>query len=173
MKSSSVMGWIGAVWGISGLCLLFGRALGRLFPYARELEFGAFSAIHWVAFSASILFIGFAEGYKGFHSKFSPRAAARALYLKNNPTPTRVIFAPFFCMGYFHATKKRKIVSYVLTAVIISLILLVRKLEQPWRGIVDAGVLIGLGWGLLSTALFAVKALFGKTYSVLPETPGV
>lgn len=126
---------------------------------------------HWVGLVASLIFMGYAEGYKGFHLKFSPRAAARALYLKRNPTIARVLFAPLFCMGFFHATRKRKIVAYSLTAMIILLIVIVRQLSQPWRGIVDAGVLFGLGWGLVSVLLFSVKALFGKSYHVPPETP--
>jgi len=32
------------------------------------------------------------------------------------------------------------------TAAIVVLVLLVHRLEQPWRGIVDAGVVTGLTW---------------------------
>ena len=162
---------MGAVWGIAGLSLLFGSALFRLYPYAQELCGMSFEWFHWVALFASLLFMGYAEGYKGFHLKFSPRVAARALYLKNNPTVARVLFAPLYCMGYFHATRKRKIVSFSLTAMIVGLIIWVRTLEQPWRGIVDAGVVFGLGWGLVSVWIFTLKAFFGKNFDVSPETP--
>jgi hypothetical protein len=74
-------------------------------------------------------------------------------------------------MGFFHATRKRKIVAYSLTTMIIVLIILVRHLPQPWRGIVDAGVLLGLGWGLVSVWIFSFKALVGRGYAVSPETP--
>ena len=166
-----MIGSIGAIWGIVGLSLIFGRGLGCLYPYVQELEFNSFSWFHWVAVAVSLLFMGYAEGYKGFQLKFSPRAAARARYLKNNPTLLRVLFAPLFCMGFFHATKKRKIVAYSLTTMIILLIVLVRELDQPWRGIVDVGVLLGLGWGLVSIWLFSIKAFFGKGFDVSPETP--
>ena len=171
MGGVSTMGLIGAVWGVLGLSLLFGSALYRLFPYAQELCGMAFGWIHWIALVVSLVFMGYAEGYKGFHLKFSPRVAARALYIKRNPTINRVLFAPFFCMGYFHATRRRKIVSYCLTAMIIGLIVLVRKLDQPWRGIVDAGVLFGLGGGLVSIWIFTFKAFFGRGFDVSPETP--
>jgi hypothetical protein len=164
-------GKIGAIWGLAGLSLLFGSALFRLYPYAQELCGMSFEWFHWVALVASLLFMGYAEGYKGFHLKFSPRVAARALYLKNNPTVVRVLFAPLFCMGYFYATRKRKIVSYCLTAMIVGLIIWVKTLEQPWRGIVDAGVVLGLGWGLVSVWIFALKAFFCKNFGVSPETP--
>ncbi|RKX41738.1 MAG: hypothetical protein DRP64_10980, partial [Verrucomicrobia bacterium] len=166
-----MIGAMGAVWGVLGLSLLFGSALYRLYPYAQELCGTAFGWVHWIALAVSLVFMGYAEGYKGFHLKFSPRVAARALYLKRNPTFVRVLFAPLFCMGFFHSTRKRKIVSYCLTAMIIGLIVLVRKLDQPWRGIVDAGVLLGLGWGLVSIWIFTFQAFFGKGFDVSPETP--
>ena len=166
-----MIGLIGAVWGVLGLSLIFGSALYRLYPYAQELCGTSFAWYHWAALAASLVFMGYAEGYKGFHLKFSPRVAARALYLKQNPTLARILFAPLFCMGFFHATRKRKIVSYCLTLMIIGLIVLVRRLDQPWRGIVDAGVLLGLGWGLVSIWLFSIQAFFGKGFDVSPETP--
>jgi hypothetical protein len=166
-----MIGIVGAAWGIVGLSLILGSALYRLYPYALELSETPLVWYHWLALGTSLLFMGYAEGYKGFHLKFSPRAAARALYLRNNPTVARVILAPFFCMGFFHATRKRKIVAYSLTAMIVLLIVLVRQLNQPWRGIVDAGVLLGLGWGLLSIWGFTAAAFFGKGFNVSPETP--
>jgi hypothetical protein len=168
---SSVAGKIGAFWGIAGLSLLFSNALYRLYPYAQELLELKFEWFHWVALAGSLAFMGYAEGYKGFHLKFSPRAAARALYLTRNPTVMRVLFAPLFCIGFFHATRKRKMVAYALTTMIILLIIGVRRLDQPWRGIVDAGVLLGLGWGLISVWIFSIKAFFGTAYDVSPETP--
>ena len=165
------MGAIGAIWGILGLSYIFGSALFRLYPYTQELNGSAFTWYHWVGLVLSLAFMGYAEGYKGFHLKFSPRAAARALYLKNNPTFFRVLLAPLFCIGFFHATRKRKIVAYSLTLMIIVLIVLVRQLEQPWRGIVDAGVLLGLGWGLVSVWIFSAQAFFGKGSTISPETP--
>jgi hypothetical protein len=164
-------GRIGAIWGILGLSLILGRGLTCLYPYAQELCGTPFAWFHWVGLAASLAFMGYAEGYKGFQLKFSPRVAARAFYIKQNPTFARVLFAPLFCMGFFHATRKRKIVSYCLTLMIVGLIIWVRNLPQPWRGIVDAGVLLGLGWGLVSIWVFAFQAFFGKGFNVSPETP--
>ncbi len=168
---SALAGRLGALWGIGGLSWIFISALMRLFPHACEMTRMPLSGMHWFGLVISLLFMGYAEGYKGFQLKFSPRAAARALYLKNNPTPGRLVFAPLFCMGFFHATRKRKIVAYSLTGMIVLLIVLVRQLPQPWRGIVDAGVVLGLGWGLLSVWIFSVRAFFGQAYEVSPETP--
>ncbi|MDZ8120260.1 hypothetical protein [Pontiella agarivorans] len=165
-------GTIGAIWGIFGLSIILGRGLFSIWPFVDEIIGTRFSAVEWIGLAVSLVFMGYAEGYKGFHLKFSPRVAARALYLKNNPTLIRILFAPLFCMGFFHATKKRKIVAYSITTMVIVLILSVRYLAQPWRGIVDAGVLFGLGWGLLSVWMFCFRAFFGKEdYTASPETP--
>ena len=36
------------------------------------------------------------------------RVAARVHYLLHHPTPVRVILAPFFCLGYFGAPRRRR-----------------------------------------------------------------
>ena len=166
-------GTFGAIWGIVGVSLILGRGLFCIYPFSRELCGMQLGLWHWVGLAVSLVFMGYAEGYKGFQLKFSPRVAARAKYLQENPTFMRVLLAPLFCMGFFHATKKRKIVSYCLTAAIILLIVGVSHLAQPWRGIIDAGVLLGLGWGLLSIWYYTIKSFFGGGPTVSPETPDV
>ncbi len=165
------MGDFGALWGLAGVSLLLGSAVYRLSPLAA----GAFSCdllwYHWAALALVVLFMAYAEGYRGFQQRFSPRVAARAKYLKEHPRFLHVLLAPFFCMGYFHATKRRQITSISLTAGIIILILLVRLLSQPWRGIIDAGVVIGLVWGLVSLFAFSLKAFASKDFKYSPEVP--
>jgi hypothetical protein len=61
-------------------------------------------------------------------------------------------------MGYFHADRRTRIVAHALTFGIVVLVLLVRLLPQPWRGIIDTGVVVGLTWGLVSLAVFTIRA---------------
>ena len=166
-----MLGTLAAIWGFTGVCLLFGSAIYRLAPLAMALPIETLVWYHWIALIACLLFMGFAEGYRGFQQNFSPRAAARLLYLQNNATPLRALFAPFFCMGYFHATKKRQTVSICLTAGIVVLVLIVHQFVQPWRGIIDAGVVLGLVWGIVSLAACTFKAFTSEEYNVSPETP--
>ena len=72
-------------------------------------------------------------------------------------------------MGFFHANQRTRIIAYGLTFAIVVLVLLVRLLEQPWRGIIAAGVVLGLTWGVVSLAASIVTALTRDEYPVSPE----
>lgn len=170
MKKSFI-GAFGAFWGLFGVILLLTSATFRLTPLAIDAFSYQFSWHHWAALLVIVLGMAYAEGYRGFQKGFSPRVAARARYLRDHPLLFHAIFAPFFCMGYYHATKRRKIVSISLTLGIIMLIVLVRFVEQPWRGIIDAGVVVGLAWGIVSLLLFSGFALFSRSYHHSPEVP--
>jgi hypothetical protein len=126
---------------------------------------------HTIALSLVVLFMAYVEGYRAFQQGFSPRVAARARYLQHHGCLSHLIFAPLFCMGFFHATRRRQVTSISVTAGIILLVLLVRLLDQPWRGIVDAGVVVGLAWGLVSLAVFGFQALTAGTFPYSPEVP--
>ena len=115
--------------------------------------------------------MAWSEGYRGFQQSFSPRIVARARYLIAHPRPAHVLLAPLFCMGYFRTTRRRMISVYALTVFIVLLIIAVRWLPQPWRGIVDAGVVVGLTWGLISMGAFTLKALTANDYPYAPEVP--
>lgn len=163
----------GVYWGVFGFVLVLVQAIYRLTPLAIEpiVDEQLDRWWLWALFSASIVFNGFAEGYRGFQNNASPRIVARALYLAENPTPLRVALAPVFCVGLFHATRKRLIVSWCLYAGLIAVIIGVRQLAQPWRGIIDAGVVVGLTWGTISVLVYFAKAARGEPMPVPPDVP--
>ncbi len=156
-KNPTWLGELSAVWGILGVSGLLGSAVVRLSAHTFEAVMKGLSAWEWVALFTWLAFMLYSEGYRGFQRGFSPRVASRAAWLRQHPGPLRSLLAPLFCMGFFGATRKRQTVSYILTTAIIGLILLVRLLPQPWRGIVDAGVVAGLLWGLLALWVFAFR----------------
>lgn len=165
------MGAVAAVWGIAGVLVLLGDAVYRLAPHALELTERSLSGLEVVALVGWVLTAGYAEGYRGFQKQFSPRVVARARHLARHPRPLHVMLAPLFCMGHFHATRKRLITSWVLTVAIVGFVVLVRHLAAPWRGIVDAGVIVGLSWGIVSIGVFTVRALRGAAMPVAPDVP--
>ena len=170
-KGVRVAKYLGAAWGITGVILLLGSAVYRLVPLALTGFSMHFSWIHWLAWWASVLFMTYSEGYRGFQLHFSPRVVARARYLAKHPTMLHCLLAPLFCMGYIHATGRRKIVSYSITMGIVVLIIAVHHLAQPWRGIIDAGVVVGLAWGIVAILWFTVRSFSGKGFDYPSEVP--
>lgn len=159
---------LGFYWGVAGVIALLLMAVLRLSPRIWELADYSLNFLHWSALVLFTLWMAWAEGYRGFHQAFSPRVVARARYLKHSNHPLLSLLAPAYCMGFFHATRKRMIVSWTLTTVIIILILLLRITPQPWRGIIDTGVVTGLCLGILSLLFFWVQAITGKWQHDIP-----
>lgn len=158
-RVSKTLKTLGFAWGIGGVVLILLFAVFRLSPMALELSSYQLEQVHWFMLAVSILYMAYAEGYKGFHLAFAPRVVARASYLSANPRLLHTLLAPIFCMGYIHATRRRKLLSFGLTGMIICFVLIVRLLPQPWRGIVDAGVVTGLVLGIVSIGFFLLQRL--------------
>lgn len=169
--SPSPLGWFAQIWGVAGVVWLLGSAVFRLAPYALEAVQSDLTGLQWAALAVYVAFMAHAEGYKGFQKQFSPRVVVRARWLRDHPSLLRALLAPLFCMGLFHATRKRLIVSWAITTMVVILIVLVKLLDQPWRGIVDAGVVVGLAWGLVAMAAWQVRQLRGGALPVPPDVP--
>lgn len=148
------LSWAGvfaALWGSLGVLALLTHALWRLTPLAIEpIAQSMMNPFHWTLYIAWSLLNAYMEGYRGFQKSFSPMVAERALGLARNPTLLHSVLAPFYCMALFAAPRKRKIISWMVIVMVVALILIIRQLSQPWRGIVDVGVVVGLSWGSLS-----------------------
>lgn len=151
------------------------------FSDAPKKKQGDFTAVQWAMYGGFAALMAYAEGFKGFQKKFSPLVVKRALTLDSRKGgggaaagaagPLRLILAGPYSMGLFHATKKRRTVSWALTAGVLCLVQLVKRLPYPWRSIVDAGVVVGLSYGTLSICVIWAKALMGKAPVIDPALP--
>ena len=133
-------------------CVLF---LNLMEPYPIEIyRIHSKTTTNETALSAYILtclWFAYVEGYKGFQLKFSPLVVSRSFTLDPSSSPIHhLIFAPFYSMALFHATKKRMIVSWSVSIGVAAVVAAVKRLPYPWRNIVDAGVVVGLTWGTVS-----------------------
>lgn len=160
---------LSVAWGFIGISALLGYAVFRLSQHVYISMGMELSWIHWLALIANVTFMAYSEGYKGFQKNFSPRVAARLKFLSNRADVLTGLLAPLFCLGYFGTTSRRQISVMLLTTMIIVLIMLVSQLSYPWRGIVDAGVVVGLMWGLVSLVYFCAAAVFDESFSHSPE----
>lgn len=164
---------LGFYWGIAGVIAFLSYAVIRLAPRILELSDYSLSPLHWLVMVGFVLWMAWAEGYKGFHRAFSPRVVARARYLRQHSRPVLSLLAPLFCMGYIHSTRKRKIVSFIVTGVIVLLVMLLRITPQPWRGIIDAGVVTGLTVGICSMLYFWIQVESGSwKHPIALDLPG-
>jgi hypothetical protein len=165
--SPGLAGQLLAAWGVLGVLMLTGNAIRRLLPIALQPFYtggtgSALSTPQWALYTAWGLFMAYAEGYKGFHQKFSPLVVKRAFTLDKNMSVLNVVFAWAYSMGLFSATRKRMIVSWSISGGVMALIMLVKNLAHPWRSIVDGGVVAGLTLGSLSIVYHYIRAIFGN-----------
>ncbi|MDX1568873.1 MAG: hypothetical protein R3200_00190 [Xanthomonadales bacterium] len=139
------------LWAVAGFSLLLIAAIERLLPHALDALSMPLGLHHLALLAANLLFMLYSEGYRGFQRSFSPRFAARVADLRRNGDLLRGVLAPFYCMGYFGAGRRQTIVTWSLTTLIVLLVITFRLIPQPWRGVLDAGVVAGLIYGLLAT----------------------
>lgn len=151
-----------AAWGVAWVSLLLGRAVWRLTPIAIEpwVE-GSMSVAQQVLFAGWVVANAYLEGYRAFQLRFCPRVVARAIYLGRHPKPLWIVLALPFCMSLFHSTRRQMTVSWSFIAVLILVIWWVRTIPQPWRGIIDGGVVVGLVWGIGVIGWLFVRYLSG------------
>jgi hypothetical protein len=166
------VGLIGAIWGVAGFSLILIDAINRLSRMALQVLDSGLTDMQWVLLALVVAAMAYAEGYRGFQKSFSPRSAARAYYLYKHPEPLAVVLAPLFCMGFFRATRRPLLVAWVGTALIVMLVVALQLSSQPWRGIVDAGVVVGLSWGLTSFLIEVARVFRSGKYPLSPEVPG-
>jgi hypothetical protein len=168
----SVGGLATVLWSVGGVLALLVQAIVRLLPRALEpILDGSMDAVAALAYLFAIVFMAYSEGYRGFQQRFSPRVAVRVLHLARHPKPLLVLLGPLHAMALIHATRRRLLGSWLLLLGIVGLILLIRLLDQPWRGAIDAGVIVGLSWGAVATIVFLVRALRGSPPDVQPDLP--
>lgn len=156
------LGWAGC-WAILSVSALLLQALIRLVPRAIEaLNHPDTSTQDLILVSGFCLANAYLEGHRGFHLRFVPRVLTRTLYLKESGTPAQRVLAPLFAMGFFHARRRGLLVAWLGTLLIIAAVVLVGRLEQPLRGYIDAGVVVGLLYGLLSLLWGALSLLLRR-----------
>ena len=166
-----MLAYAACTWGLLGLFASLVEAIVRLTPYALEALRGPLSLGAQLGYIAFVLFNAYAEGYRGFQRGFSPRVAVRTELLYREPTLLRALLAPLFLMGLVEATRRRLTINWLLVVSITALVLALRRTPQPYRGIVDGGVVVGLVWGTLATLHALVALLRGKLRPVDPELP--
>jgi len=159
-------------WAVLAFSAILIRAIWTLAPMALEpIREHTLSTVQIILYIAWVIFMAYSEGYKGFQRQLAPRFAVRGVYAGHSGRPLLVILAPLFCMGLFHATRRRLIIAWSVLIGVIVLIVAVRQFDQPWRGIIDGGVVVGLTWGVIAIWYYAILALIGRPPDVTADVP--
>ena len=172
--TTAVPSWlrfVATLWGIGGIVAMLVNAISRLTPHAVEALRAPLPAWQWILVVLWTVWMLWTEGYRGFIQGFAPRVAARARYLRRHGRWTHVLLAPLFCFGFIHITRRGRIRAIIFSIAILTLVILVRRLPQPWRGIVDTGVVAGLVVGVAALLYFVVRALRDEEFPYSGDLP--
>jgi hypothetical protein len=158
------------LWAVGGVLLLLSQAIFRLSQVAWEaLATFELTQAQIAITAAWALASSYMEGYRGFQLRFVPRVLARAHYLAQNPGAAPVLLAPLYAMAFFRAKTRAKVAAWGISLLVLAAILIVRNLPQPWRGIIDVGVVVGLSWGVVCMVWGVIHRLQGAAPAGDPE----
>lgn len=149
-------------WGTLGVIAYLSYGVAKVVPIVLEGLGSIEEPWQWGLLAVTLLFFAYVEGYKGFQNGFSPRVVSRAWVVSEEGEAMPLwhkVLAPAFCIGYFHGTFRRVAASWGVTTVIFAVVIGVKQLENPYRAIVDAGVIVGLIWGIVSIIVIFLKSL--------------
>jgi hypothetical protein len=143
---------------VLGLLAMLVEALVRLTTLAWE---GVVVQFELLPASVAVVWCGlnaWLEGYRGFQKRFVPQALDRAFSI-DPKSKLEVVLAPLKVLGVWRTERKVMRRAWIMVAGISLLVLAVKQLPQPWRGVIDAGVVVGLGWGTAALLVGLVARL--------------
>lgn len=150
---------LGAIWGVTGILILLATGIMRLIPVVFDAYAYHLTWYQWISTIFFTFFVTYLKGYRVFQLKLAPRFVNRAMNIYEHPTLMRCVLAPFYCLGYFQAPRKKQFTSLGMTVGMVIVVMLVRLLPQPWRGILDFSVVVALVWGILALPVISIRNL--------------
>jgi hypothetical protein len=81
------------------------------------------------------------------------------------------LLAPAFCLGLIYAKQRRLIQAWAIVFIILIVVAIMKHVPQPWKGIIDGGVVLGLVWGLGVIWWLFIRALVKNQYPPPQDLP--
>ena len=138
-------------------------AMIRLAMQGASVIHAELGPLAWTTLIANLAFMLYTEGYRGFQKRYAPRFGRRVAEIRERGTPLQCVLSPLYCMGFFHAPRRELVVTWLLTAMIVGFIIIFRLIPQPWRGILDFGVVAGLAYGTVACWYFVIRCWRGTS----------
>ena len=142
-----------ALWALVGVCGLFGFAIFRLGRRGVEAMAGGLTPLQWLVLAALAAGFVAVEGIMALQRRWVPRLVGRARELRRGRPAAYRILAPLYGMSLIGAAPLRTVRSWALVGGIVVAVVLVGRMPEPWRGIVDVAVAAALAWGLACVVL--------------------
>ena len=128
--------------------MIFAWAVYRLGGRGFETLTAGLTVPQWTALTVLVLGFVYVEGIRALQHRWVPRMLGRASQLDEEERRTPRIVGPLFAMSLLFAPRTQMARAWLLTSGIVSMVVLVRLLPDPWRGIVDLAVAAALAWGI-------------------------
>jgi hypothetical protein len=159
--------WAPSTFGLSLVGLTLVEAVYRLGTRALLSISEGLSPGQWVLLCLSIVAFAYGEGYRALHRRFVPHLLERASELSSDARPPlrTWLLAPGYLLCLVQAAPLERRRAWLSIVLIAGAVLVVRRLPEPYRGIVDAGVAVALSIGLVSLLLGYAAAVRGRARS--------
>ena len=156
---------------MGGILAVIGFAVFRLAIRARYISTYELVWYHWVVLVIGTLILVYVKSYRAFLLKLAPRIATRARDIRADPKPAKVIFAPFYCMGFFGSGRPTQVRIVSITLAMVALIIVVRYLPEPWCAILDFCIAVALALGSYFILMESLRHTPGAGHCPPPEKP--
>ena len=161
-----------AAWALVGVAAIFAYAVLRLGERGIETIRAGLTPAEWAALAVIAALTVYSEGVRALQRRWVPHLFERVAGLRAEPVLHRLL-APIWALSLIAAPRRSLLRAWVGLFAIVLAVILVRRLPEPWRGIVDFAVAISLGWGLVVMIAGMVRffAGFGRTSTALHQAP--
>lgn len=167
--SNRTANWLGiaaGAWGILGFTVLVARALLGMSPEIENMLATPLNAWQQIGLVVIVLVFGLVKGYFIFRQRFCRSYASRIGELSLQPVKLLyAVLAPLYCLNLIGAERRQLVRGYAIIAGIILMIVSVKFVPAPWRGMILTGVAVALTWAALEIAYQGFKKLFVPTQS--------
>lgn len=148
-------------WAVGGVVFLFGEAAWRLGMRGVAAIRGGLTPFEWVALLLLTAAFVYGEGVRALQRKWVPYVLTRIERLRSEPAVVYRAAAPLYAMSLIGPPARAVVRAWAGVAAIITAVLVVSRLPDPWRGIVDIAVASALVWGAFALVRGAVRT-FGS-----------
>lgn len=156
--------WSVSTFGLAAHAFTLAEASYRLGERALLTLFEGLNLPASVWLVLSMVVFGYGEGYRALHRRFVPHVLARASELAHREERGLhdYLIAPLYVVCLVQAETRTLWRAWLGVALIVCAVLTVRAVPEPYRGIIDAGVAVALGIGLVSLVFGYLAAIRKK-----------